>query len=241
METVCNQLSQWLPQEEPLSSPMEMLTQANRELSRLGFMSQRENQKAKAGIRNARRTIRRLKREALCDPLTGLYNRRFLAEAMLREIAGCVRHSAPVGLMFIDVDGFKPLNDALGHHAGDQVLVRIARTLSGTVRQADVLARYGGEEFIILPMDPSESGLVQLAERLRAAVEQLEIQVEGCLIPVTISVGCTLAVPSRDDHDFGSLLLAAADAAMYDAKRLGGNRAVFRAIQDDGKRGEERV
>jgi diguanylate cyclase (GGDEF)-like protein len=224
IDSVQNRLQEFPPQAEPLPSREALLGQANRELGRWAWRSRR-------ALRKAKRKIRSLKRDALRDPLTGLYNRRFLWEALHKELARCVRHQAPVGLLFVDVDGFKALNDTFGHPAGDRVLVRIAEALLATLRQADILARYGGEEFVILPLGPSESGIVRLAERLRSAVEKLEIQPEGRLIRVTISVGCTLTIP--DGNDQGERLLAAADAAMYDAKRLGGNRIAFRPLLNE--------
>lgn len=227
MDSVRVRLHDCLPVEQPLPSLGAMLSQANRELAGWIWRSRRAQRKSQE-------TIRRLKRDALRDPLTGAYNRRFLREALHKEVARCRRHQSPVGLVFVDVDGFKAINDAWGHLAGDRVLVRIAETLSSTLRQADILARYGGEEFVVLPMDPSETGIVQLAERLRSAVEHLEIEVEGKLIPVTVSVGCTLTVPDRSDQDLSPLLLAAADSAMYEAKRLGGNRTVFRPLWNEG-------
>lgn len=230
VDSVRNQIMESLPEDEQLSNPVSILSQANRELARLASSSHKALRKTKSRVQKTERTMLRLKQDALRDPLTGVYNRRFLGEALRKEVARCRRHQASVGLLFVDVDGFKSLNDAWGHQAGDMVLVRIAETLSGTLRQADILARYGGEEFVILPMDATEIGIVQLAERLRSAVEQLDIQMEGNRIPVTISVGCALAVPTSTDDDFDTRLLASADAAMYEAKRLGGNRIGFHSI-----------
>jgi diguanylate cyclase (GGDEF)-like protein len=128
------------------------------------------------------------------------------------------------------------LNDRWGHLVGDQILRRVAETLQGVLRSSDILARYGGEEFVVLPNDPNETGIQQLAERLRQAVEQLVTKVDSARLQVTISVGCTLTVPTRDDLDLGPQLLASADAAMYDAKQLGRNKVVFRSLLDESER-----
>ncbi len=166
------------------------------------------------------------------DPLTGVYNRRFLLEVLEKEVARACRQAAPLGLLFVDVDEFKSSNDALGHPAGDAILRSVADTLANMLRHADILARYGGDEFVILPHDPRETGILQLAERLRGAVEQLAIHVETERVQVTISVGCTLTVPGRNDLGVGPQLLAKADEAMYEAKQQGRNRVVFHPLPD---------
>lgn len=230
----------------PQSNPppaTEMLHQANRELGRLGWEAslgfvQAENraQHAEKALRQSEDMILQLKQQALRDSLTGIYNRRFLLEALQKEILRCSRQALPIGLLFIDIDFFKSLNDTKGHLVGDLVLRRVTETLEKVIRGADVLARYGGEEFVILPNDPSEKGIVQLAERIRLAVEQLVIPVEQDQISVTVSVGCTLTMANQNDWDLIPQLLAAADAAMYDAKQLGRNRVVFRSMLNDTER-----
>ncbi len=170
------------------------------------------------------------------DSLTGVYNRRFLLEALDKEVARCSRYGEPIGLLFVDVDGFKPLNDTWGHLVGDEVLRQVAEVLGETLRAADILARFGGEEFVILPNHPFNTGLVQLAERLRQAVEDMRVQTDSGPVSVTVSVGCTLAVPLRNETHLARQLLAAADAAMYEAKQLGRNRIVFRSMLKESER-----
>ena len=243
VDLVRTRLDEWFPWNDEVDSERRMLAQANRELGRLGLrtavahgQAQTRVQQAEQSLQQYERKIFNLERQALRDPLTGVYNRRFLLEALQKEVARCCRYATPIGLLFVDVDNFKPLNDTWGHLVGDVVLRRIADTLGGVLRGADILARYGGEEFVVLPNDPNEAGIVQLAERLRLAVEQLVAKVEGQSVQVTVSVGCTLTVPTRNDLDLGPQLLAAADAAMYDAKQLGRNRVVFRSLLDDMER-----
>jgi diguanylate cyclase (GGDEF)-like protein len=151
-------------------------------------------------------------------------------EALDKEIARSRRQQSPVGLLFVDVDGFKAINDDLGHLVGDHVLKHIAGALTATLRQADILARYGGDEFIVLPMTSNQAGLTRLAERLRKAVEQLAIEIEGNRVSVRVSIGGTLGVPNENEEEFARRLLASADAAMYEAKRLGRNRIVIRSL-----------
>jgi diguanylate cyclase (GGDEF)-like protein len=198
--------------------------------------AQTRAQQAEHSLQQVERKIFSLERQALRDSLTGVYNRRFLLEALQKEVARSCRDAKPIGLLFVDVDAFKPLNDTWGHLVGDIVLGRVAQTLGSVLRGGDILARYGGEEFVVLPNDPDEKGIVQLGERLRLAVEQLVTKVEGVPVTVTISVGCTLTVPTRNDLDLGPQLLASADAAMYDAKQLGRNRVVFRSMLDQSER-----
>ncbi len=243
LDAVRGRLQEGFPWRDEVGSESGMLSRANRELGRLGLrtavahgQAQSRVQQAEQSLRQYERQIFNLERQALRDPLTGIYNRRFLLEALQKEVARCCRYAAPLGLLFVDVDHFKPLNDTHGHLAGDMVLRRIAETLEGVLRGADILARYGGEEFVVLPNNPDEAGIVRLAERLRLAVEQLVTKVEGQSVRVTISIGSTLTVPTRNDLDLGPQLLAAADAAMYDAKELGRNRVVFRSLLDDQER-----
>jgi diguanylate cyclase (GGDEF)-like protein len=243
IDTVRQHLEEWFPVNVATDSETRVLCQANRELGRLAWrtslahgQAQTRAQQAEQSLKQYERKIYSLERQALRDPLTGVYNRRFLLEALQKEVARCCRYAAPIGLLFVDVDAFKPLNDRWGHLVGDQILRRVAETLQGVLRSSDILARYGGEEFVVLPNDPNETGIQQLAERLRQAVEQLVTKVDSARLQVTISVGCTLTVPTRDDLDLGPQLLASADAAMYDAKQLGRNKVVFRSLLDESER-----
>ena len=225
---------------EVASSSSEMLRLAHRELGRLAWAQshrdREEQRRALETIRKQELTISRLEHQALRDPLTEVYNRRFFLESFRKEAARCCRRGAPIGLLFLDVDAFKALNDTWGHLVGDLVLKQVASALVGVLRGADVIARYGGEEFVVLPNDPNERGMLLLAERLRFAVEQLTIPVDEGEISVTISIGCTLTVPKQNEDELPRQLLASADAAMYDAKQLGRNQVVFRSLLDDAER-----
>jgi diguanylate cyclase (GGDEF)-like protein len=166
-----------------------------------------------------------LRDQALHDPLTGLPNRALLDDRLESAIAVAQRQEAPLSLLLLDLDGFKAVNDTLGHHAGDLVLTEIAARLSGTLRESDTAARLGGDEFVLLlPATP----LVGAVETARALVDFIvaPIIVEGKPLMVGASIG--IAVFPNHGRD-AEVLLAAADSAMYDAKHSGGGYRAFRA------------
>ena len=157
------------------------------------------------------------------DPLTGLFNRRFLVEQAPRLWRQARRDGTRVAAMVLDLDHFKRLNDAHGHAAGDAVLRAVAATLAATVRPADVLARTGGEELLVLGLvgDPDEAA--RLAERLRCAVAGTRTA-EGHA--VTASIGVAMTRPADGDQPTDALwkLIDRADGAMYEAKQQGRDR-----------------
>jgi diguanylate cyclase (GGDEF)-like protein len=157
---------------------------------------------------------------ALRDGLTNTFNRRYFLDRLHGELRFAVRHEKPVALLFADIDHFKKLNETHGPEAGDQVLAGVARVLMTTIRAEDVLARYGGEEFAVICREIELDGAEALAKRLVAAVAERPFEFGGQQIPVTISVGAAV------DHgrSEAQALIAAADAAMYTAKRSGRNR-----------------
>jgi diguanylate cyclase (GGDEF)-like protein len=155
------------------------------------------------------------------DALTDLYNRRHFSEVMDKEIARALRHGRPLTLCMVDVDLFKPVNDRYGHNAGDTVLRRIAALIRADVRHEDVAARIGGEEFAILLPECDVSTAYGFADRLRMAVADTEFTLEDEPRHVTISIGIGALSP---DCATRSGLMAAADAALYSAKRGGRNR-----------------
>jgi two-component system, cell cycle response regulator len=160
---------------------------------------------------------RHLETLARTDGLTGIANHRAFQEFLQQHFHEARRYRQPLTLTLIDVDHFKQFNDAFGHQAGDEVLKRVARILRENVRQADFVARYGGEEFaIVFPSTDIESAM-QVAERLRQAIEQAEWEHR----PVTASFGvASLLFCMKTPHE----LIAAADTALYQAKAAGRNR-----------------
>lgn len=175
-----------------------------------------------AGVKNARlhqQTVTLSK----TDPLTGVPNRRALFEQIQQEMARTQRFQTPLSLVMIDIDYFKKLNDTAGHSAGDDVLRQVAQLLNHNVRRVDTLARYGGEEFAVLLPQIGRKEAVEVAEKLRAAVEALESPYAGTqpLGRLTISSGVA-SVP--EDASSQAALIDAADAALYASKRAGRNK-----------------
>ena len=156
------------------------------------------------------------------DGLTGVYNKKYLLDALEKEFAYCQRHGVPLSLVMFDVDHFKRINDTWGHPAGDYVLRLLAERVADTVRTEDVLARYGGEEFAVLLRGEREDRAVACAERCRRAVEQTEFVFEGNRMPVTISLGVATALGSGPQS--AAELVAAADRQLYRSKQGGRNR-----------------
>jgi diguanylate cyclase (GGDEF)-like protein len=158
------------------------------------------------------------------DALTETANRRAFEDALATEGRRSTRARTPLSLLMVDIDGFKELNDTLGHQAGDTCLREIARAITDSVgRPADRVSRYGGDEFAVLLPDTAKAGAAALAERIRAAVERMELQhPESAQGRVTVSVGVATMVGGEETGPAG--LVEAADQALYEAKRSGRNR-----------------
>lgn len=171
-----------------------------------------------------------LRMQAMKDALTGLWNRTAFQELFEVELERAARGGTQLGLLLLDVDHFKTINDTHGHAAGDAVLREVARVLKQNVRAYDFVGRFGGEEFLIAVPGCGEHALREHAERIRAAVEAQVIAAGEAAISLTVSVGGTLS--SRENRNFDALL-AVADAAMYRAKNAGRNRAVFCVLKND--------
>lgn len=166
----------------------------------------------------------RLENLASTDSLTGVPNRRWLNQRLSAEWRRAMRRRSGIALMLIDVDFFKAFNDTYGHVAGDAALQQVATALaSGLSRSEDVFARYGGEEFVAVLPDTDLPGALTIAERMRSAVFDLGIAHSGSLLGrLTISAGAAHQIPRRGSSC--EVLIEAADAALYDAKRNGRNR-----------------
>ncbi|MEV0898536.1 GGDEF domain-containing protein [Actinoplanes sp. NPDC049802] len=164
------------------------------------------------------------RRAAVTDSLTGLHTRRHFTQALAVECRRAARAGHGVGLLVIDVDHFKKVNDGYGHPAGDQVLREVARRLATASRAGGVVARYGGEEFVVLAPHTGPGDLHALAERLRTEVAGLPVDAGGHLLSVTVSVGAATTT-----HPDPESLMHAADEALYAAKAAGRNRCVLAA------------
>jgi diguanylate cyclase (GGDEF)-like protein len=169
---------------------------------------------------------RELAELARTDPLTGAMNRRALEEAALRETARSIRHGNPLCIIMIDIDQFKHLNDARGHAAGDRALQALVNQVKTMLRGQDSFARMGGEEFaILLPETPLSAGILT-AERVRQALEALEIPFDTGPIQFTVSAGVAQLDPERGGWEE---MMRRADAAMYEAKEHGRNSVAIQS------------
>ncbi len=155
---------------------------------------------------------------ARTDPLTGIANRRYLDE-LLSSIGGR-RNDSDVGFIFVDIDHFKRINDTWGHDVGDRVLVQVARTIRDVVRSFDTVGRWGGEELVVIAPDTKLTEAVALAERIRAVVGQIEVDVANEMVRPTVSIGVT----TLRNHECADDAMGRADQLMYESKRNGRNR-----------------
>jgi diguanylate cyclase (GGDEF)-like protein len=163
-------------------------------------------------------------RMTIIDGLTGAHVKRYLLEALEKEIIRARRHQRDLSFIMFDIDHFKKINDFHGHLAGDHVLKELARIVQARIRRDEVFARYGGEEFALLLPETSLEGARSLGEGLREKVETSRFVFQNEVIPVTISVGAAVLDPA---HKTGVDLIQLADEKLYEAKRGGRNRLVF--------------
>jgi diguanylate cyclase (GGDEF)-like protein len=169
----------------------------------------------------AARLHRIVSNQALVDGLTGLANRRSCEDTLAAELSRAERYPAPLAVVLADLDDFKDVNDRFGHQAGDVVLREFAGLLRENLRDIDLAGRWGGEEFLLLLPGTDVEGAARVAERVRQALHhRILLSVEGEPIPVTASFG----IAEYPTADSAPALFAAADAALYEAKRQGKNR-----------------
>lgn len=172
----------------------------------------------------------RLHQQSVRDPLTNLHNRRYLDEALSRELKRAVRENYPVSVIMMDVDHFKSINDRFGHQAGDQVLIELADVLTSLVRGEDLVCRYGGEEFtLVLPRSTMPDAVKKAELILKTVAERSILVSEDTSINITVSLGlASYPLHAKEVDD----LLAIADQALYQAKEAGRNRVVCAATSD---------
>ena len=213
----------------PASS--DLMAEANEQLGELAMRAQVESAMAlqrQLAVEEEKKELKKqnqdLQQEAFRDALTGVYNRKYFDEALVREINRSSRDCLPVGLVFVDLDHFKNLNDTYGHRCGDLALQRVGKLMDSMLRNSDLVARYGGEEFVVVVHNPTEDGILNLAERIRGGIGAERIAFGGQTITLTASIGAAMAVPELNESDFGDKLTETADQAMYQSKRSGRNQ-----------------
>ncbi len=155
-----------------------------------------------------------LEKMAIHDKLTGLYNRTKLDEVLSHELERCARHKSSIGLLIIDIDHFKSVNDTYGHLVGDKVLIAISKQIKTTLRSTDTLFRWGGEEFIVLSLQSDKTEALNIAQKIRNHIKEVNFDIVGSK---TISIGVT---SSTKDDDIDSIIKRA-DEALYIAKNSG--------------------
>jgi len=161
-------------------------------------------------------------RRAVTDPLTGLYNRNYLSDALERECRRAKRYGSPLSCLMLDLDDFEALNERHGHLEGDSVLRQVAIAIGNSVREIDIAARYGGDEFCILAPETGLEGAMQLAERLRFAVAAMEVMAGNRSTRMTVSIG--VFSPATMNQLRPTTLLDRAEAALRKAKLTGKNQ-----------------
>jgi len=181
------------------------------------------NEQLQAQIKQNEALQVELREQAVRDPLTGLFNRRYLKETLEREIARAKREGLPIGIMIMDIDEFKNVNDSFGHTAGDRMLQAMGELLRANTRAEDVVCRYGGEEFVIVMPGASLGIAFERAELIRIRFDQMRVPYEGDALHATISLGvAAYPIHGTDGED----ALIRADRALYQAKQAGRNRVV---------------
>lgn len=175
------------------------------------------------------RAQERLREQATRDALTGIWNRACILEMLDRELDRARREGSALGVLLLDIDHFKQLNDTRGHQFGDQALRLFAQRIQAAVRSYDCFGRYGGEEFLVIAPHCGQPELLAQAERLRRTVESARFEVDGFRFALTVSIG---ASSTDSDPQAASIeLIRAADEALYEAKRAGRNRVVYAPVR----------
>lgn len=170
-----------------------------------------------------------LRTQSIRDPLTGLFNRRYMESSLEREIARAKRHRHPLSVLMCDLDHFKRFNDTHGHEAGDMLLAEFGKLLRGNVRSEDIVCRYGGEEFLLILPEADADIAMRRAEQIRASVHDIRLVYQHqALGPVTTSIGLvTRPADATEEIE----LVRAADSALYKAKQAGRDRVVMHEVQ----------
>jgi len=171
-------------------------------------------------ISTSKKVEKELRKQVMNDSLTGIHNRRYFDESLKSYLDEFELVGAGLGLLVLDIDHFKSVNDNFGHNIGDQVLKNIATILKENTRQLDVVARIGGEEFAVITQCANRDQLVKIAERYRIAIGGIVVSHENTAIKPTVSIG----IATNKDSNIPQELLNIADGRMYQAKQNGRNQ-----------------
>lgn len=177
-----------------------------------------------APVIEARQLMQSLKNTAMRDPMTGLYNRRFLEDYVDNLTAGILRNKTELGILMCDVDFFKQVNDNYGHDVGDQVIKGLSDIIVKTIRTSDLAIRFGGEEFLVLLPDTDAEGCMMLAERIRLVMKESAFQTPQGALKKTLSIGISMF--PRDGKGFWECVKYS-DIALYYAKEHGRNQSIM--------------
>jgi len=181
--------------------------------------------KETSSIIESKYTLELLKQQNIKDPLTGLYNRRYLEEILPKILASANRTNTKVGFLMADIDYFKKVNDTYGHDAGDAILKGVSHIILNSIRESDIPVRFGGEEFLIILTDlKNEEDLLKVAEKIKKAVEKTKFSIKQGNIKKTISIGASL-YPDHCQKEWECIKYA--DLALYKAKNSGRNKVVL--------------
>lgn len=175
------------------------------------------------------RAQEKLREQAMRDALTGIWNRACILEMLERELDRARREGSALGVLMLDLDHFKQLNDTRGHQFGDQALRLFAQRIQAAVRSYDSVGRYGGEEFLVVAPHCGERELMSQGERLRKAVSAVPFEVDGVAFGLTVSIGA--ASTEKGARETSRDLIRAADEALYAAKRAGRNCVIYEPVR----------
>lgn len=189
------------------------------------IISQRDLAQIDRQIRQLALREAQLRELSIRDHLTNLFNRRYMEETLEREVERARRKKGSLGVIMLDIDNFKNMNDTLGHAAGDVLFQELGTLLNSQVRSADIACRYGGDEFVLILPEASQDVTLERAEHLREKVKHLHVEYEGCMLEaITVSLGVAVF---PDHGSTGEALLRSADDALYRAKYEGRDRVIM--------------
>jgi len=220
---VFTDLTEIAKREKELEDALEEIKTLNEELNKRSQQLEIALASLDMKLFETARAKEEAERLAITDPLTGLFNRRFLEEKLSNELIRAKAHNNYLSIVMADIDHFKRINDAYGHKVGDEVLKALALILRANTRENDTVARYGGEEFVILLSNVSKYDAYRIAERIRLEIEDTSFEEIGVPEKITVSFGISCF---PEDGEDAIDLLKKADQALYQAKSQGRNRVV---------------